>query len=96
MITTCEIGLPMPFYVYCSSPSFATGPAGASEPVVFAQGEFESRAQAQQVIQRTRQLLTAFEASPEVTEPVWQIVEAESLEAAQALVALLGRPLSPN
>jgi hypothetical protein len=86
----------LPYYVYCTVLQPAYESSAPFSPVVFTQGEFESRSQAGAMIQRTQQLLTSFGPSPEVVEPTWEIVEAESLEAAKALVAILGRPLSPN
>jgi hypothetical protein len=86
----------LPFYVYCTVPLDGLVPGQPLGPVVFTEAEFASRAQAIEMIARTQQLLTAFEPDPEVVEPAWEVVEAESLEAAKAQVALLGRPLSPN
>jgi hypothetical protein len=86
----------VPFYVYCTVLQPASTRGAPFSPVVFTEGEFESRSEASAMIQRTQQLLTAFGPSPEVEEPTWEIVEAESLEAAKAQVALLGRPPSPN
>jgi hypothetical protein len=63
---------------------------------VFAQGEFASRTQAMEVIQKTQDLLATLEHEPQDPTPAWEIVEAESLEAAQAQIALLGQPPSPN
>jgi hypothetical protein len=86
----------LPFYVYCQASSASHHLETPGGSAVFAPGEFESHTQAEEIIQRTQQLLATFEPSPDFTAPVWEIVEADSLEAARVLVALRGQPPSPN